>query len=92
MNRYFVNSEGTATRAGYSRYMLGVNSVAQADDGAIVQRSPTVLAASGKDLPWMEHFAAAAKATFESLEALYGAARNSGRVPRPGAVPARCLE
>jgi TldD protein len=65
-----VNSEGTVTRTGRSRYLLGVNAIAQTADGVMLRRSPTILAPSATELPSTERFASEVKATLESLKAL----------------------
>jgi len=70
VNRYFVNSEGTVTRNGQSRYLLSIDATAQAADDMMLHRSPAVLADSQNGLPSTEQFAAQAKAVVNSLKAL----------------------
>lgn len=51
VNQYFVNTEGTVTRHGYTLYMLTVAGETQADDGMRLDRSPYYVAASVRELP-----------------------------------------
>jgi TldD protein len=51
VNQYFVNSEGTFTRSGYTVYFLDVAGATQADDGMRLVRSPYYTTASVEELP-----------------------------------------
>jgi TldD protein len=51
VNQYFVNTEGTITREGYSVYYLGLSAETQATDGMKLGRSPYYVAATAAELP-----------------------------------------
>jgi len=51
INQYFVNTEGTVTRHGYSVYAVVIDGATQANDGMRLERSPYYVAASAKELP-----------------------------------------
>jgi hypothetical protein len=51
VNQYFVNTEGTATRHGYTVYLLTIGGETQADDGMRLGRSPYYAGATIKELP-----------------------------------------
>ena len=51
VNQYFVNTEGTVTRHGYSVYAVVIDGETQADDGMRLARSPYYVAANAKELP-----------------------------------------
>jgi TldD protein len=51
VNHYFVNTEGTRTRHGYTVYTLTIAGETQADDGMRLDRSPYYVAANIKEMP-----------------------------------------
>ncbi len=51
VNQYFVNSEGTVTRSGYTVYSLSLSGATQADDGMRLGRSPGYTVGNLKELP-----------------------------------------
>jgi predicted Zn-dependent protease len=74
VNRYLVNSEGTLSRAGESRYLLTIHGAAQAADGMQLVRSPYTLVATPQELPTSERFLVDAHAMLQLLKALTQAA------------------
>jgi TldD protein len=54
VNQYFVNSEGTVTRQGYTVYLLTLGGSTQAADGMQLNRSPYYAAATAKELPTVD--------------------------------------
>jgi predicted Zn-dependent protease len=58
VNEYFVNSEGTQTRQGYTVYLLTLSGSTQAADGMRLDRSPYYAAATAKELPASDAVAA----------------------------------
>jgi len=54
VNQYFVNSEGTVTRRGYTVYLLTLGASTQAADGMQLDRSPYYAAATAKELPTVD--------------------------------------
>lgn len=54
VNEYFVNSEGTVTRRGYTVYFLMINGSTQAADGMRLERSPYYSTADIRELPSAE--------------------------------------
>jgi TldD protein len=54
VNQYFVNSEGTVTRRGYTVYLLTLGGSTQAADGMQLDRSPYYAAATAKELPTVD--------------------------------------
>lgn len=51
VNVYFVNTEGTTTRQGYSAYSVQLSGETQAADGMELGRSPFYMAATAAELP-----------------------------------------
>jgi TldD protein len=70
VNRYFVNTEGTVTRKGYTVYFMNLSGATQADDGMRLERSPYYSTGSLKELPSPETFQADAVKMVETLKAL----------------------
>jgi TldD protein len=58
VNEYFVNTEGTVTRGGYTIYSMNAAGTTQADDGMRLGRSPYYTARTLKELPPPEQFQA----------------------------------
>ncbi|MGH9757749.1 MAG: hypothetical protein ACRD4M_08430, partial [Candidatus Acidiferrales bacterium] len=58
VNTYFVNSEGTVTRNGYSIYSLILSGATQASDGMRLERSPYYTAGTLAELPSADEFQA----------------------------------
>ncbi len=70
INQYFVNTEGTITRHGYSVYMLVIDGATQADDGMRLERSPYYVAANVKELPSAEQVMASTTKMLATINAL----------------------
>jgi hypothetical protein len=70
VNRYFVNTEGTVTRKGYTVYFMNVSGATQADDGMRLERSPYYSTGTMKELPSPETFQADAVTMVGTLKAL----------------------
>jgi TldD protein len=70
VNQYYVNTEGTVTRQGYTVYSLNAAGTTQAADGMRLERSPYYAAANLKDLPTPEQFQANVAKLLETLKAL----------------------
>ena len=70
VNRYFVNTEGTVTRKGYTVYFMNLSGATQADDGMRLERSPYYSTGSLKELPSPETFQADAVKMVETLQTL----------------------
>jgi predicted Zn-dependent protease len=70
VNQYFVNSEGTVTRSGYTVYSLNLAGLTQADDGMRLGRSPDYTAGTLKELPTPQQFQADALKMLETLKNL----------------------
>jgi TldD protein len=70
VNQYFVNTEGTATRQGYTVYFLMIVGSTQAKDGMRLQRSPYYSAGTLKELPTPEEFQSDAAQMIETLTRL----------------------
>jgi TldD protein len=69
-NEYFVNSEGTITRAGRTTYSVQFAASAQADDGMRLGRSPGWTVANASELPTHEAMLTNAKKTLDTVIAL----------------------
>jgi TldD protein len=69
-NQYFVNSEGTVTRHGYTVYFAVMAGTTQAADGMRLDRSPYYSAASLSELPTPEKFQADTAAMIATLKEL----------------------
>jgi predicted Zn-dependent protease len=70
VNQYFVNSEGSVIRGGYTVYFLNLIGSTQADDGMRLERSPYFTASDLKDLPSASAFQADAAKMVATLKAL----------------------
>ena len=70
VNQYYVNTEGTVTRKGYTVYVLNAAGQTQAADGMRLERSPYYSAATLKELPTAEKFQADVAKVIETLKAL----------------------
>src|ERR1700751_6243519 len=70
VNRYFVNTEGTVTRRGYTGYFMNLSGATQADDGMQLERSPYYSTGTLKELPTAEAFQADAVKMVATLKAL----------------------
>lgn len=70
VNRYFMSSEGTVVRSGYSTYQVLVNGSEQAADGMRLDRNNGYTVADAKELPSEKEFVAYAGKLFESLKQL----------------------
>ena len=70
VNRYFVNTEGTVTRKGYTVYFMNISGSTQADDGMRLERSPYYSTGALKELPAAEAFQADAVKMVATLKAL----------------------
>lgn len=70
VNQYFVNSEGTTTRHGYTVYLLTLGGTTQAADGMRLDRSPYYAAATAQELPGPEKLLADTAKMMETLEKL----------------------
>src|ERR1700751_3271847 len=70
VNRYFVNTEGTVTRRGYTVYFMNLSGATQADDGMQLERSPYYSTGTLKELPTAEAFQADAVKMVATLKAL----------------------
>lgn len=69
-NEYYVNTEGTVARRGWTQYFLTTYASTQAEDGMRLARSPFVMVADAGELPTPEKFVADAEATLQSLKDL----------------------
>lgn len=69
-NRYFVNTEGSATREGQSNYYVGVVGATQSEDGMRLVRSPYWMVATAKELPSAEVLTADCTRMLETLKKL----------------------
>ncbi len=70
VNQYFVNTEGTATRDGYSVYYLSAEGSTQAADGMRLSRSPYHSAPTMRELPTPDEFLADTKQVVKTLKDL----------------------
>lgn len=70
LNQYFVNTEGTVERHGYTMYALTLDGSTQASDGMSLERSPYYVAATIKEMPPPEKIQADAVAMIGTLKAL----------------------
>ena len=69
-NRYFVNTEGSATREGQASYYLSLVGSTQAADGMRLIRSPYWMFGTAKELPTGEQFSADCIKMLETLKRL----------------------
>jgi predicted Zn-dependent protease len=70
VNQFFVNSEGTVTRSGYTVYSLNLLGTTQADDGMRLGRSPSYTAGTLKELPTPDEFEADTLKMLDTLKNL----------------------
>jgi predicted Zn-dependent protease len=70
VNQYFVNSEGSVSRQGYTVYFLNAAGSTQAADGMRLERSPYYGAATLSELPAPEQFQANVAKVVETLRGL----------------------
>jgi len=70
VNQYFVNSEGSLSRQGYTVYFLNAAGSTQAADGMRLERSPYYGAATLSELPAPEQFQANVAKVIETLKGL----------------------
>jgi TldD protein len=70
VNQYFLNTEGTVKRDGYTVYYLSVDGSTQAADGMRLERSPYFAAANLEELPTPQAFIADTTKTIETLREL----------------------
>ena len=73
VNDYFVNTEGTSTRQGYTVYSLNLSAETQADDGMELGRSPFYVGGSASELPSQEKLLAETAKMLQSLKDLRAA-------------------
>jgi TldD protein len=70
VNDYFVNTEGTSTRQGYTVYSLNLSADTQADDGMELGRSPFYVGSTAAELPSQEKLLAETTKMLQTLKAL----------------------
>ncbi|MFZ0519549.1 MAG: metallopeptidase TldD-related protein [Candidatus Acidiferrales bacterium] len=70
VNQYFVNTEGTSTRQGYTVYSLNLSAQTQADDGMELGRSPYYVASTAGELPSQEKLLTDAAKMLQTLKTL----------------------
>jgi TldD protein len=70
VNDYFVNSEGTSTRQGYTVYSLNLSAETQAEDGMELGRSPFYVGATAAELPTQDKLLAEAAKMLQTLKDL----------------------
>ena len=70
VNDYFVNTEGTSTRQGYTVYSLNLSAETQAADGMELGRSPFYVGATAAELPTQEKLLAEATQMLQTLKDL----------------------
>jgi TldD protein len=73
VNDYFVNTEGTSTRQGYTVYSLNLSADTQADDGMELGRSPFYVGSTAAELPSQEKLLAQTAKMLQSLKDLRAA-------------------
>ena len=73
VNRYYVNSEGTAIRSGQSLYEMSVGSSTQAADGMSLSRDNAFNVSNMKELPSAAEFVGRAQKLAATLKDLRGA-------------------
>jgi len=73
VNQYFLNTEGSVTRQGYTVYLLNAAGSTQAADGMRLERSPYYAGANLKDLPAGDEFRADVAKVIETLKDLRSA-------------------
>lgn len=70
VNEYFVNSEGTVTRAGRATYTVNLGGSAQAPDGMRLSRNPYWMVARAEELPSPEELRKEAVKMLDSVAQL----------------------
>jgi TldD protein len=70
VNDYFINTEGTSTRQGYTVYSLNLSAETQAEDGMELGRSPFYVGSSAAELPTQERLLAETAKMLQSLKDL----------------------
>jgi TldD protein len=70
VNQYFVNTEGTTTRDGYTVYYLAIAGSTQASDGMRLERAPYFASTSLRELPAPEQFVVVTAKTVQTLKEL----------------------
>jgi TldD protein len=70
VNDYFVNTEGTSTRQGYTVYSLNLSAETQAADGMELGRSPFYVGATAAELPTQEKLLAETTKMLQTLKEL----------------------
>jgi TldD protein len=70
INRYFLNSEGTAVRDGRTLYSIGIEGSTQAADGMKLERSHGYTVSNVKELPSQEKFLARTTKLLTTLKEL----------------------
>lgn len=70
VNEYFINTEGSEVREGYSEYALTLAGSTQAKDGMRLSRSPYYVAGDWRQLPSPQQLQADAAKTVATLKAL----------------------
>ena len=68
VNDYFVNTEGTSTRQGYTVYSLNLSAETQAADGMELGRSPFYVGATAAELPTQEKLLAETTKMLQTLK------------------------
>jgi len=69
-NEYYMNTEGTVGRRGWSTYTLATIASTQAPDGMTLARSPFDMVRDAKELPSPEQFVAEAETALRTLKDL----------------------
>ncbi len=70
VNEYFVNTEGTITRRGYTWYLVQLSGETQAEDGMQLGRSPFYMTAKASELPDSATLASDTAKMLETLKKL----------------------
>lgn len=70
VNEYFVNTEGSEIREGYTQYSLSLNGSTQAADGMRLNRGPYYVASTSRELPDSAKFQADAANVIATLKSL----------------------
>jgi predicted Zn-dependent protease len=70
MNDYYINTEGTVAREGWSSYTLATIASTQAADGMTLARSPFDMVRDPKELPTPDQFLAEAETALKTLTQL----------------------
>jgi TldD protein len=73
LSTYFVNTEGTVTRQGSTRYQMSVSATEQAPDGMRLDRSPEYTSSRIEEMPTPEQFHADALKLADLMKRLRGA-------------------